>query len=698
MKRIRLFLLLMGCALLCPVVSCCGKPDAVRSAEEVVARCFGAFPQQVQFALIDQEDGCDRFALSVRNGRLTVEGSSPVALCKGFHDYLLENGYGIVSWSGNRLDLPDVLPDMPRRETVSPYRHHLFFNVCTFGYSMPFWGWEQWERQIDWMAMHGYDMPLSPTGSEAILYKVWSEMGLSDEEIDDYFTDPAHFPWMRMGNMSRMDGPNSKEWYASQIALGHRINEREKSLGMTPVYNGFAGFVPDAMKERFPEMRYVQSHWHEFSVDVVSPSDSLFGRIGSAYIRAWEEEFGKGEYYLIDCFNEMDIPFGEKGSQERHDALSAYSDAIYRSVSAVNPDATWVMQGWILGYQRDLWDREALQALLAPVPDEKLMIIDLGVDFNEYVWKNGRNWDFYEGFYGKPWVWSTVSNFGGRSTAIGNLEFYLNEPLKALAFPNRGKLWGYGSSPEGIENNEIQYEIFSSAGWSSEPKDLTEFLRQYSVARYGAAPESLMTFWAEMRQSAFSAFSDNARWHWQRRQPYRKPDEMKINEHYYKAIDAFLAAEDQLKDSPLYRVDALQWEAFALCGRADEKLAAAHEALDRKKPALALEREREMEQLLMQADSLLCLHPLLNLDRWEHIAREAATSETEAERFAYNARKIVTTWDGTDHTDYACRVWGGLIRNWYIPRVRHWFESVAAGQDPRMRQFENPWPEKPIRN
>jgi alpha-N-acetylglucosaminidase len=323
-----------------------------------------------------------------------------------------------------------------------------------------------------------------------------------------------------------------------------------------------------------------------------------------------------------------------------------------------------------------------------------MILIDLGVDFNEYVWKNGRNWDFYEGFYGKQWIWSTVSNFGGRSTAIGNLEFYLNEPLKALASPNRGNLPGYGASPEGIENNEIQYELFSSAGWSKESKDLMTFLKNYSIARYGAAPEEIMTFWSEMLQSVHNAFSDNARWHWQRRQPCLHKDEMQINEHYYKAIESFLAAADKLGENELYKIDALQWEAFAYCGRADEKLLLAHEAVSKKQYKKALAYEKEMEELLMKADNLLCQHPLLNLERWEKLGEAAGTSAEESAKFAFQARKLITTWDGTDHTDYACRVWGGLIEKWYIPRVRYYFDEVCAGRkNPNMRLVENiaPW-------
>ena len=83
--------------------------DIVKPIRDVVERTFEAFPEHVTFKSIDKKNGHDIYALSVRKGRLTVEGSSPVVLCKGFHDYILENGYGIVRWTGNRLSLPKRL-------------------------------------------------------------------------------------------------------------------------------------------------------------------------------------------------------------------------------------------------------------------------------------------------------------------------------------------------------------------------------------------------------------------------------------------------------------------------------------------------------------------------------------------------------------------------------------------------------------
>ncbi|MCM1199210.1 MAG: alpha-N-acetylglucosaminidase, partial [Clostridium sp.] len=317
MKRLKQLV----CALVSGIMfSGCGN-DAASQAEKVIERTFGKMPGNVRIVVNGSPDSTDTYTLSVSGGVLTVSGNSTVSVCKGFHDYILENGYGVATWTGNRLELPEELPDMEIVRKVSPFKGHLYQNVCTFGYTSPFWGWKEWEREIDWMALHGFDMPLAPIAGEAILARVWKEIGLSQEEIDAYFTGPAHFPWMRMGNMTAVDGGMSQEWHRQQIELQHRINDRMLALGMTPVYQGFAGFVPKAVKEHWPEVDMMTTKWSGHESYMLSPVDSLFSVIGTAFIREWEKEFGKGKYYLIDSFNELDIPFGEKGSKERHDKL-----------------------------------------------------------------------------------------------------------------------------------------------------------------------------------------------------------------------------------------------------------------------------------------------------------------------------------------------------------------------------------------
>ena len=50
---------------------------------------------------------------------------------------------------------------------LDEYRYYM--NVCTFGYSYVWWGWERWEREIDWMAMNAINIPLAFVGSLSLI-------------------------------------------------------------------------------------------------------------------------------------------------------------------------------------------------------------------------------------------------------------------------------------------------------------------------------------------------------------------------------------------------------------------------------------------------------------------------------------------------------------------------------------------------
>ena len=72
----------------------------------------------------------------------------------------------------------------------------------------------------------------------------------------------------------------------------------------------------------------------------------------------------------------MELPVAKDDVEGKHKLLAQYGESIYRSITAGNPDAIWVTQGWTFGYQHDFWDKASLQALLSHVPDDKMIIID----------------------------------------------------------------------------------------------------------------------------------------------------------------------------------------------------------------------------------------------------------------------------------------------------------------------------------
>lgn len=670
------------------VVSCI--PQQEKQALAVIERTFGAMPANVEFRYVKASDSSSSYALSVKDGKLTIEGSSTVALCKGFHDYIQDNGYGCSTWSGNRLDLPESLPDMERSMVKSPYEMHLFYNVCTFGYSTAYWGWPEWEKELDLLALHGYDMPLAPIATEAILWRVYSKMGLSDEEISEYFCGPGHFPWMRMGNMCSMDGGMSLKWHESQIALQHKILDRMKELGMKPVFQGFAGFVPEAVGKHFPDVTLTRADWHGLHNQLLNATDSLFQMIGTNFIKEWEAEFGKGEYYLIDSFNEMDIPFGERGTKERYEKIKGYASATYQSIINANPDAVWVMQGWMFGRDRKrIWDPESVKALLDGAPDDKLIIVDLAVDFNEFVWRSEKDWDYLNGFSGKKWIWSTTPNFGGRTSLKGVYDFYLNAHLDALASANKGRLCGYGCSPEGIEVNEPLYEAISAAGWQSARIGAREFLSQYFASRYGCSKDEIYRVSDGFLGSVYDNFTSSDNFGWVARQISMATNVFNINDEFYDGIEALLKLSDKCKSNKLYEYDVIYFTATALAARADDILREIKILIVEGNIQEAEKLEDDMLQMLYGVDRLLESHPLMRMQRWLDMAEKMATNNAEKTEFRTEALRLVTTWDADDIHDYASRLWAGLVRDYYIPRLQGFFNAAHKGEKYDSYTIEN---------
>ncbi len=653
------------------------------AAREVIARYAGEEVASKRITLtmdLKKKNGCDRYEYKVSGGKLRIRGSSPVALTRAFYAWVRSHGYGICSWSGNRLELPSRLPDEPKVSVVSPFQHHYFFNVVTYGYTMPYWNWERWEQELDWMALHGYDMPLVLGATEAIAARVWKKLGFSKAEILASFVGPAHNPWARMGNISKLDSPVPESWLKGQIALEHKILDRARALGMKPICPGFAGFVPEKFSSKFPQSAPFKTSWsggafHNWCLPVTDP---LFKKIGGMYIKEWEKEFGKCDYYLVDSFNEMDVPFPPKGTKERAERAAEYGDCVYESIKAGNPDAVWAMQGWMFGYQRDIWDPDTLKALVSHVPDEKMLLLDLAVDYNVCFWRNGVNWEFYPGFFGKPWVYSVIPNMGGKTGFTGDLEFYANGRLKALESANRGKLVGYGAAPEGFENNEVIYELISDGGWTAERINLDAWLENYTKSRYGSSPECIKEFWSLMRQSVYGSFTDHPRFGWQFRPPHDRGS-IRANDKFHAAVRSLAKAAPELKNNPLYRADLVNCTVQALGSRMED--------------AIAANDEQRFVKLARLADALAYTHPNNRLEDWIAKARSWGKNNAEKDYYETNARRLVTIW-GPPVDDYSARIWSGLIRGYYLPRWQKYFEAKRNGGNANLGAWEREWVEK----
>lgn len=651
---------------------------SLQPAYDVIKRTTGTPAPAIDLS-VDPSSGDCFFEYHVAEGRLKVKANSPVSLCKGVYDYLKTSHSGLYSWSGSSLRLPRAFNSDLRKRVVSPFSHHYYLNVCTFGYTMAYWDWARWEKEIDWMALHGIDMPLAYVGYEAIISRVWKKMGLSDAGINGFFTGPAHLPWLEMGNISKIDGPLNEAWYKRQIALQHKILNRMRELGMKPICPAFAGYVPAEFKEKFPKSNILVSKSMQFFTNnMLSPYDPLFARILTEYIKEWEKEFGACEYYQADSFNEVDIPFPPKGSAERAHLFATYGENVYRAIKAGNPNAVWTMQGWMFGYQKDIWDYATLEALVSRVPQDKLLIVDLAVDYNKNLWKIPFNWDKFRGFFGKPWIYSVIPNMGGRCGLSGIMEFYANGHLTALNSPYRGNLVAFGFAPEGIENNEVLFELLTDVGWTREHTDIHEWLRNYSINRYGKTTPQLEKFWEYLLQSVYGTFTHRPLFNWQQTPSPFTEKAMNLNDAYFKAFETFMACSKDLGNSRLYQTDMLEYMAMYLGGKAELLIRMIENEYVQGNTVQAKRYEEDFERLLLGIDQLLTKHPNMRFEKWIARAKEAAVGDAQKAQYETNARRILTIW-GPPLPDYAARLWSGLVRDYYLVRWKNYFEGKRSG-------------------
>src|SRR5206468_1891523 len=123
--------------------------------------------------------------------------------------------------------------------------------------------------------------------------------------------------------------------------------------------------------------------------------------------------------------------------------------------------------------------------------------LDLAAEI-EPVWKRTS------AFYGKPWIWNMLNNFGGNVNLFGRFDGVASGPASALADNTSGKLWGIGLTMEAIEQNPVMYELMMQHTWQTNPVDPDEWLSKYILNRYQSTSDSLFKAWQVLRHTVYN--------------------------------------------------------------------------------------------------------------------------------------------------------------------------------------------------
>ena len=639
-----------------------------------------------------KNDGKEFFELDQQGSKVVVRGHNWVDVAVGINWYLKYYAGIHLSWNQMKAKLPDVLPPVKQREkheTNLSLRYD--FNYCTFSYSMAFWDWKRWEKEIDWMALHGVNMPLAIVGEECVWRNMLLKLGYSEEEIGRFIAGPAFLAWWEMNNLEGWGGPLPLSWYKRQENLQKLILKRMKEFGMQPVLPGYCGMMPHDAKEKLGLNVTDGGLWNGYQrPSNLLPTDPRFNEIATLYYNELTKLFGTSKYYSMD-------PFHESNDDNAID-YDAAGKAMMRAMKAVRGDAVWVIQGWTENPRPQMVDN---------MNPRDLLILDL---FSECrpMWGISSIWKRAEGYKQHPWLFCMLQNFGANVGLHGRMDQLLDNFYQTKTNPLAKNIRGIGFTMEGSENNPVMFELMSELPWRSEKFGKEDWIRQYTRARYGFSDTAVDEAWSILIHSIYNCPAGNNQQgphesifcgrptlnnfqasSWSKMKNYYDPEDTR------KAALLMASVADKYRGNNNFEYDLVDICRQALADQA--RIQYQHAIADYKsfsRKAFAKSSKHFLDMLLLQ-DKLLGTRSEFRLGHWTEAARQCGTTEAESNQYEWNARVQITTWgnrncaDKGGLRDYAHKEWQGLLKDFYYVRWQKYFDALSQ----QMETQANPQPE-----
>ena len=339
------------------------------------------------------------------------------------------------------------------------------------------------------------------------------------------------------------------------------------------------------------------------------------------------------------------------------------------------------------------------------IVDDKMIILDLWSETTPV-------WNKTEAYYGKPWIWCMLHNFGGNIGLFGRMEEVAKGPANALNDPSSGKLSGIGLTPEGIEQNPVMYELMLDNVWNNKPINLDQWLAAYTWRRYGKINVNADKAWHILKNTVYHGdktegapesiitgrptFNKETTWT-KTTLPYHRRDLLP-------AWNLFITASQDLKSSDGFQYDLVDLTRQVMADYSDDlqqEIAAAY----RKKDVVTFEQKSKLFlAILTDMDRLLATRKDFLLGKWLGDARRCGKTEAEKDLYEMNARDLITLWGDKNEGlhEYACKQWAGMINGFYKPRWQQFFTDAQtamlnkkpmdeAGFDKHMKTWEWNW-------
>ncbi len=632
--------------------------ELIRRNTPSIASCF-------ILETIEKENGKSVYTVSERKGRIVLGGDCKISQAMAYYRYLKEYCGVSLSHCGN-TKIPDITEAPAPKESIKKVIEQdkrFYMNYSTFGYSCAWWGWDEWEREIDFMAMNGINMPLCLVGTEAVWFYALRELKYSENGALRYLSGPAFWPWQLTGNLTEYFPLADKQYIDERLKLGRQIINRVTELGMTPVLPGFNGTVPRSISRLFKQIRlHIVKSWMNFPVTyIVDPTDVLFKKLGRAYLEKQKELLGAFHYYACDPLRES------KPTSKAKNYLWNYGRSIDNLLKDFDSESVWVIQSWTFYEQ-----------MINAVPKGRLLVLDV----------TGEKYKATGGFGGHNFILGGIYNYGDKNTLHGSIDALAKNSYISASeeYPN---LCGTGLFPEGINQNPLFFELAFQMLTESGEVDLNDWLADYARRRYGSDEKCLVEAMEALHESCYS---ENCTGRETGSMICARPstnlrhasigDTLTLkydNKKLLQAAELLLSAENASTDG--YAYDVCDITRQVLSNLVNSLYFEVSKAYESKNSDLFERNSNLFLKILEELDSLLQTRPELTLCESLKKAGSRAFTDKEKQNFELNLLCQITLWGPANkplNYDYAWREWGGLVGTYYAARWHSYFEQLAV--------------------
>lgn len=252
---------------------------------------------------IDSDDGYDCYEIYSESKKVVLAGNSNLSVAMAYYRYLNEFCNVVITSGDYDISYIATTP-LPEEKITHTVKQKIRARTSYEMFSLEgnYWGFDRWEKEIDFMAMHGINTALQPVGFDGVLFRTLCDIGLDEKLCAEFSSGPAFLMRQLTGNVAGTNSVNSKEYLERKIYIGKKITEREKHLGITPVFPAMMPSIPFSLRRKYIKMDIFKAPlWHNLPpIFYMKPDNAFFQIFNRKFLEFQRDLLGETHSYIVE--------------------------------------------------------------------------------------------------------------------------------------------------------------------------------------------------------------------------------------------------------------------------------------------------------------------------------------------------------------------------------------------------------------